>query len=314
MMRISIPAFIRVTAEVARALDLGLPLVALESAVITHGLLPPDNLSIAMDMEQEIQSQGVVPATIGLIDGLVRVGLSPHELDQLANPQGEVIKVSARDISRGVHLQQTGGTTVAGTLSVMGRVGLRVMATGGIGGVHSFPRYDVSADLQQLARTPAIVVCSGAKSILDLPATLEVLETLSIPVIGFGTQELPAFYARQSGLQLPCSCQEPEEVASMAHIHWEMGSSSAVLVVVSPPLNVALPREEAAQAEAKALRLAKEEGVHGAALTPFLLRKVSELTQGRSVQANLGLLRNNARVAAAISRALSAQARKTSHI
>lgn len=313
MMRTSIPTFIRVTTEVGRALDLGLPLVALESAVITHGLLPPDNLSIAIDMEQEIRSQGVVPATIGLIDGLVRVGLSPQELDRLANPQGKVIKVSARDVSRGVHLQQTGGTTVAGTLSVMGRVGLRVMATGGIGGVHPFPRYDVSADLQQLARTPAIVVCSGAKSILDLPATLEVLETLSVPVIGFGTQELPAFYARQSGLQLPCSCQESEEIASMARIHWEMGSCSAVLVMVPPPLNVTLPREEAAQAETEALRLAKEEGIHGVALTPFLLRKVSELTQGRSVQANLGLLRNNARVAAAISRALSAKTRKMSH-
>ena len=294
----------RVAPEVRRALEQEAPVVALESAVITHGLPRPDNLSLANDMEATVKSHGALPATVGLIDGVLVVGLSGAELHTLAyhdQPQ----KIGVRDFGPAIAKRLTGGTTVSGTLVACGLAGVKVFATGGIGGVHRWPPYDISADLPQLRRTPTVVVCAGAKAILDLPATLEVLETLGVPVIGYQTEEFPAFYSAESGLKVPYQAKDAEEVAQIARAHWSMGLQSAVLVVVPPPKP--LPRAHVEQAVNQALDEARSQGIRGHAMTPFLLQRVAELTGHTSVDANVELLKNNARVAARIADALSAQ-------
>ncbi len=291
--------------EVARALNLGLPVVALESTVITHGLPYPQNVALANDMEAEVRRGQAVPATVAVLDGQIRVGLRKEELERLGQGQ-DVHKISTRDFAPAIAKGWSGGTTVAATLLAAHRVGIRVFATGGIGGVHrtigtaSAFNHDVSADLLALAQTPLIVVCAGAKAILDLPATLEYLETFAVPVVGYGTDEFPAFYSTSSGLPVSARADTPAEVASIARAHWNLGMSSAILVVQPPPQDVALPPAAVNGAIEQALREAGERGLRGQAVTPFLLERVSELTHGSSLQANLGLLRNNAQLAAQI--------------
>ena len=303
-MQTDLPPALILLPEVARARQLGLPLVALESAVITHGLPHPENLNLARDVELEIRQNGATPATIALLNGRVHVGLSPAELENLATLQ-PVRKISRRDYGIAIARGESGGTTVAGTLIAARAAGLRVFATGGIGGVHRHAPFDVSADLPELARSPLVVVCAGAKAILDLPATLEYLETVGVPVVGYQTDEFPAFYSPASGLKVNVRAGSPAEVAAIAREHWAMGLEGAILVVAPPPAEAALPAEAVEGEIETALEEARQEGVSGAAVTPFLLRRVSELSQGASLRANLALLRNNARIAAQIAAALA---------
>jgi pseudouridine-5'-phosphate glycosidase len=289
--------------EVSTAMRSGQPVVALESTVITHGLPRPENLQLAQALEQEIREQGAVPATIGVLDGKVHVGLSAADLARLANEDG-ARKISRRDFGIALARKENGGTTVAGTLIVARQAGIRVFATGGIGGVHRNSNFDISADLPELGRNPLVVVCAGAKAILDLPATVEVLETQGVPVIGYKTDEFPAFYSRESGLGVTQRVDSPEEVAKIARASWELGIQSAVLVVQPPPDEAALHAEQIEQVISQALKEAEEMKITGASVTPFLLDRVSVLSGGASLNTNLALLRNNARLAAQIATAL----------
>ena len=299
-----LPRFYRLSNEVVQALEIGAPVVALESTVITHGLPFPENLELARDMEAEIRQQGVIPATIAILDGLVQVGLKGEQLERLSR-ETNLRKVSPRDLAGLILKRESGGTTVAGTIFLAEKAGIRVFATGGIGGVHRRSGMDISADLPQLASTPLIVVCAGAKAILDLAVTLEYLETSGIPVVGYQTDEFPAFYSRTSGLPVSVRVETAEAVVRLAKAHWEMGMNSAILVTVPPPVEVALPETEIEVAINQALEEALIKEIHGQAVTPFLLKRVSELTGGASLRANLGLLRNNAKVAAQIASQLS---------
>lgn len=296
-----LPHFLKISPRVSKALTLGLPVVALESTVITHGLPYPENINLARDMENEIEQLGVTPATIAVLDGVIQVGLNPVQLDRLATETG-LTKISSRDYAGVISQKRSGGTTVAGTLVVANEVGIDVFATGGIGGVHRLPRFDISADLVQLARSRVVVICAGAKAILDLPGTLEFLETYRIPVVGYQTNEFPAFYSKSSGFQVSIRANSPGEIASIAKIHWGLGLESAILVTVPPPDDVALPREKVQKAIDQALDDAERKGIRGQEMTPFLLKRVTELTRGTSLRANLGLLCNNARIAALISK------------
>lgn len=307
-MTTNIKDFFVLSAEVKDALHLMQPVVALESTVMTHGLPQPDNLRLARDMEQEIRLGGAVPATVGVIAGQIRVGLSPLELEMLASAE-KPLKVSHRDFATAIVKKAAGGTTVAGTMFAAHKAGISVFATGGIGGVHHEARFDVSTDLQALAHTPMIVVCAGAKSILDLPATLEYLETLGVPVVGFGTDSFPAFFTAKSDLSVSVRLDTPEEVVEFARAHWGLGFASAVLVTVPIPERASIPAKEADAWEEQASREAQAKKVCGQALTPFLLKRVNELSGGRSLSANLALLLNNAGLAARIARAWSATQR-----
>jgi pseudouridylate synthase len=304
-----IPSSFVLNPEVAQALALNLPLVALETTVITHGLPWPQNLQLGRDMEKEVRSQSAVPATIGILDGRVHIGLEDVQLEHLASSQTAVRKISRRDFGIAIARHEDGGTTVAGTITAAHRVGIRVMATGGIGGVHRNAPFDVSSDLPALGETPMVVVCSGAKAILDLRATLETLETMGVPVVGYQTDELPAFYSRGSGLPVTVAAGSPAEIAAIARAQWEIGISSAILVVNPPPEEVALPNEEVEQAIQAALREAEEKQIHGAAVTPFLLQRVSEISGGTSLKANLALLLSNARLAARIAVEISRESK-----
>ena len=297
------PSF-RVSSEIREALKKQLPVVALESTVFTHGLPYPENILLSSEMEAAIRKLGAVPATIAVIEGEIIVGASPDQLELLARGEG-TRKLSSRDLASAIVKKESGGTTVAGTAFCAQRAGIRVFATGGIGGVHRGIPFDISADLYQLSKTPVIVVCAGAKAILDLDATIEILETLSIPVIGYQTGEFPAFYSIASGLKTAATAQSPEEVADIARRHWEIGMESAVLVVVPPPDNAALPNEMVENAIRTALSSAESQGIRGQEVTPFLLERVSTLTSGASLQSNLALLKNNARLAANIANRLN---------
>jgi pseudouridine-5'-phosphate glycosidase len=313
---IKTPPHFQLAQEVAHALELKLPIVALESTVITHGLPYPDNLSLAEDMENEIRSQGVTPATIGVIDGRVQVGMVPSQIQALAVAGEELMKISLRDFAPALAGMHSGGTTVAGTMFVAYSLGIRVFATGGIGGVHFelTPKrkgaFDLSADLPALARIPMIVVCAGAKAILDLAATLEYLETWGVPVVGYQTDDFPAFYSRTSGFKTSARANTPEEVAYLARTHWGLGMRSAVLLAVPPPEESALSSQVVKAAVRAALKAAQVEKISGQAVTPFLLNKVSELTGGASLQANLALLINNANVGSQVARALARMERE----
>ncbi len=286
-------------------------LLALESTVITHGLPRPQNLQLARDMERVVRENGATPATIAVLDGIIRVGLTDAELERLAN-ETNVRKISRRDFATAIVKKECGGTTVAGTMFAAHRAGIRVFATGGIGGVHEVETLDVSTDLQALADTPMIVVCAGAKAILDLPATLEYLETMAVPVIGYGTDEFPAFYSRQSGLPVSARLDSPQEIVAFAKAHWGIGMKSAVLVCQPLSPEEELPREKVDGAIQQARREAREQGIHGQPLTPFLLARLAELTGGASLKANLSLLLNNAKLGAQIAVALDlAEKQKT---
>jgi len=290
--------------DIRQALDNQQPIVGLETAVVTHGLPYPTNIELAQAMENLIREEGAVPATVGVLGGKAQVGMNPADIQLLAQDQ-DVIKVSRRDFSRAALKKLNGGTTVAGTITALHRAGIEVFATGGIGGVHRNAPNDISADLYTMALTPVIVVCAGAKSILDLPATLEALETLSVPVVGYQTSTFPAFYARSSGLPVTAQVEDPEDAAVLARAHWEMGVNSAVLLAVPAPLEDALPDKAMQEAVDQALQDAGEHNTHGQEVTPFLLNRVSELTGKSSMKANLGLLLNNARIAARVAVELS---------
>jgi pseudouridine-5'-phosphate glycosidase len=282
------------------------PIVALESTVITHGLPWPRNLELARLMEATVRAGGATPATIAVLKGEVRVGLTGEELEHLAQAQG-VMKVSRRDCAVAVAQRRDGGTTVAGTMMAANWAGIAVFATGGIGGVHrqmAGTALDVSADLPELARTPVVVVCAGAKAILDLPATLEWLETHGVPVIGYGTSEFPAFYSRSSGLPLEARADNATEAAALVKAMWDLDVTSGALVCVPCPEAAARPAAEMETAIDQALREAAAAGVRGNAVTPYLLERVAALTEGHSIEANLALLENNARVAAEVAVAM----------
>ena len=290
------------------ALAAGLPVVALESTVICHGLPYPDNLGIAREMEAAVRQNGATPATIAILRGRVNVGLDADQLKQLARAEG-VRKCGPRDIPIAVARGEDGATTVAGTMAITHQVGIRLFATGGIGGVHRGSVFDVSADLNELGRTPVGVICAGAKSLLDLPATLEVLETHSVPVIGYRTAEFPAFYTPHSGLPVTVSVETPAEVVEILLAHWSLDLGGGVLVAVPVPAAEALPAGEAEAAIVEANRRVKRAGISGPAVTPYLLAEIATITRGRSVAANRALLINNARLAADVAVALAERER-----
>jgi pseudouridine-5'-phosphate glycosidase len=284
-------------------MNISLSVVALESTVLTHGLPRPQNLQLARDMERAVREEGATPATIGFLDGYLHVGLNEAELERLAT-EPDAYKVGPRDFAYFSIYADNGGTTVAGTMLACKHANIKVFATGGIGGVHRESSFDISADLQALATIPMIVVCAGAKAILDLPATLEYLETMSVPVVGFGTDEFPAFYSRESGLDVTINLDNPLDFVEFARAHWSAGLQSAVLVANPIPVGDAIPAAEMEPIIARASKEAREKKIQGKKLTPFLLEKISELTKGKSMAANLSLLLNNARLAAKIAHAL----------
>ncbi len=293
------PSNFTISHEVSRALNLSLPLVALESAVITHGLPHPHNLSLARDMESRVREEGAIPATIAVLEGAIRIGLSEPELTQLAGAK-DVMKISQRDFATAITQGASGGTTVAGTMFAAHTAGIQVFATGGIGGVHRGHPEDISADLVALASVPLVVVCAGAKAILDLPRTLERLETLGVPVVGYRTDAFPAFTSRSSGLPVPIRADSPEDVAAMALARDALGLRTALLVCVPVPMEAEWPWEEAQAEIEAAVAEAEALGVGGSGLTPFLLTRLREQSGGRSQAANEALLVNNVRVAARI--------------
>jgi pseudouridine-5'-phosphate glycosidase len=298
---------LEVRPEVATALAAGSAVVALESTVVAHGLPPPDNLETALAMEARVRAAGATPATVGLIEGRLVVGLSPEELARFAAAETPVAKVSRRDLAPVLAAGGLGATTVAATLVAARLAGIRVFATGGIGGVHPGGEnsLDVSADLQALARNPVAVVAAGAKSILDLPRTLELLETLGVPVVGYGCRNLPAFYCRDSGLELAAEVAGPAEAAALLAAHWDLGLEGGVLIAAPIPAADALPETEVAAWIARAEAEAAAEGIAGKALTPFLLSRLHALSDGRTLAANRALLLNNAAIAAEIAVALT---------
>ena len=293
-------------AEVAEALRSSRPVVALESTLITHGLPWPANAETALAMEAAVRAGGATPATIAILGGKITVGLTREQIERLAQrPAGSVRKCSRRDLPIAVARGEDAATTVAGTMIVAHLAGIRVFATGGIGGVHRGAPFDVSADLLELGRTPVAVVCAGAKSILDLPLTLEVLETQGVPIVGLGTDTLPAFYSRSSGLPIDVRIETPREAAAIIAAAHRLGAQHGILITVPVPAADELPTDQAEAAIKQATAEADARGLHGKAVTPFLLGRVAELTAGGSRRANTALLVNNARTAALIAVALT---------
>lgn len=299
--------FLRIGDQVAHALETGGAIVALESTVIAHGLPRPRNLETALAMEAAVREEGATPATIGIVSGHIVVGLSRAEIERLANADG-VAKVSRRDFAPVLASGGLGATTVAGTLAVAAEAGLRVMATGGIGGVHrgAEQTFDISADIAELGRSPVAVVCSGAKAILDLPRTLEALETAGVPVVGYRTSEFPAFYSRASGLFLEHCVDDPGAAARIMNTQRELGFQQAVVFANPPPEAVAIDERELRELVDKALQSASAAGISGKAVTPYLLDHLVRMSNGRTLETNVALLVENARLAARIALALRA--------
>jgi pseudouridine-5'-phosphate glycosidase len=292
--------------EVAAALQSRVPVVALESTLITHGLPWPANAETALAMEKAVREADAVPATIAVLRGTITVGVSSAEIERLASrPFASIRKCSRRDLPIAVARHEDASTTVAGTMIVAHRAGIRVFGTGGIGGVHRGAPFDVSADLIELGRTPIAVVCAGAKAILDLPATLEVLETHGVPIVGVGTDTLPGFYARSSGLPIDVRVDTPAEAAAIVDAAHRLGAQHAVLIVVPVPEEAAFPAADAETAIERATTEAEVRRIRGKAITPFLLQRVAELTGGATRAANIALLVNSARHSGLIARELS---------
>jgi pseudouridine-5'-phosphate glycosidase len=299
--------YLQVSPEVSAALAAGRPVVALESTIITHGMPHPANVETALAVEAVIRAGGAVPATIAVMDGKLAVGLSGAQIEALAKTEG-VVKTSRRDLGVVLASRQTGATTVAGTMIAAQLAGIRVFVTGGIGGVHrgAAATMDVSADLLELAHTPVAVVCAGVKSILDVGLTLEVLETQGVPVLGYQTQRFPAFYVRDSGHPVDACFDDPRSLAAMLQAHWALGLGGAI--VANPiPASDELPPDEIEEAIRRALTEAEAGEIHGKAVTPFLLERLRAITAGRSLGANVALVKDNARVGAALAVALAAQ-------
>ena len=292
--------------EVAAAKQRGAPIVALESTIITHGMPYPGNIEMAESVEQIIRDQGAVPATIAVIHGTLHIGLEKDQLEALAQTT-DAMKVSRADIAFAIAERRTGATTVAATMIAAARAGIRVFATGGIGGVHKGAEetFDISADLTELAKTGVIVVCAGAKAILDIPKTLEVLETNGVPVITFGSEEFPAFWSRSSGLPSPLSLNSPAAIANFQATREQLGIDGGMLVANPVPEADEIPREEMEIYINRAISHAERDEVTGKAVTPYLLGDIFRLTDGRSLETNIALVRNNAQLAAEIAVALS---------
>jgi pseudouridine-5'-phosphate glycosidase len=295
---------IRTAPPVAAALAERRPVVALESTVLAHGLPRPRNLEVGRAMEQAVADGGATPATVGVVAGVPHVGMGAGEIERLAMADG-VLKLSTRDLAVPVARGTDGATTVAATMWLAARAGVQVFATGGIGGVHRGEARDVSADLTELGRTPMLVVCAGAKSVLDLPATREALETAGVLVVGWGTDELPAFYSARSGIPVDVRVDDAGQAAALWRAHRDLGLPGAMLLCVPPPPEQALDADEVEQSIAAALEGARREGIRGKDVTPYLLRAVAGATGGRSLEANVALLLNNARVAASVAVALA---------
>jgi pseudouridylate synthase len=293
--------------DVAAALQAVRPVVALESTVIAHGLPRPQNLETARAMEAAVREEGAVPATIAIIEGRLVAGLSSEQLAAFAATDG-IAKVSRADVAGVVAGRQTGATTVAAAMLIAARAGIRTFATGGIGGVHRGAElsFDISADLPEIARTPVAIVCAGAKAILDLPRTLEILETLGVPVVGYRTNKFPAFYLEDSGLPLQSRVDTPVDAARLMQTHWEMGFTSGIVFCNPPPSGSALRKQEVDAWIAQALESAASAGIRGKAVTPYLLDYLAKASRGQTLETNIGLLVNNARVAAQIAKAYSA--------
>jgi len=298
---------VELSREVAAALDAGAPVVALESTIVAHGMPWPQNVETAIAVEHTIRAVGAVPATVAVIDGRPKAGLTHDELTRLGRGGTGVAKVSRRDLPIVVARGAAGATTVAATMIVAALAGIRVFATGGIGGVHRDAQtsFDISADLQELAHTPVAVVCAGAKSVLDLRLTLEYLETHGVPVIGYRTDRLPAFYVRDSGLGVDVRLDEADEIARVMKSQWSLRLGGLVVANPIPPAH-ALSAERIEDATAQALREARDASIDGKALTPFLLARVNALTGGDSLRSNIALVRNNAELAARIAVAYAA--------
>lgn len=294
----------RISFETKSALAANQPVVALESTVIAHGLPRPQNLETAGRLEQIAREGGVTPATIAVLGGKLCVGLDDDQLEQIANGD-DIKKISTRDLAVAVTRGWNGATTVAATMWITHRAAIQVFATGGIGGVHRGSLPDISADLAELARTPMIVVCSGAKIVLDLPATREWLETHGVTVVGYGCDEMPAFYSRQSGLPLDVRCDSPEEVVKLFRTQHELGIETALLVTVPVPPAAEVPQALLNKILSESLGDAEQGNITGRDLTPFLLTRMAERSEGATLHANIALLENNVRVAAQIARGLT---------
>lgn len=298
--------YMDITPEIELAVRTGRPVVALESTILSHGMPYPENLAFAKEVEQIIRDEGAVPATMAIIDGRLKAGLTEEELVRMCRAEG-VIKASRRDLPIVVAKKQTAATTVATTMILANLAGVHVFATGGIGGVHrgGEDSMDISADLQELAHTPVAVVCAGAKMILDIGRTLEYLETMGVPVLGLNTDDFPAFYCRKSGFGVDCNAKTPEEVAAIAKVKWDMGLAGGMLIGNPVPEEYAMDFDEMSAVIDKAMAQAEEAGVKGKNITPFLLAHIVELTGGDSLKTNIQLAYNNARAAAKIAVALS---------
>ena len=299
--------YLDIAPEVRLALQQGQPVVALESTIISHGMPYPQNVATALRVEAEVRSSGALPATIAVIDGRLTAGLNAAQIEALGRAGPTVAKVSRRDLPFIVATNQTGATTVAATMIIAAMAGIRVFATGGIGGVHrgAAQTFDISADLQELARTPMAVVCAGAKSILDLGLTLEYLETHGVPVVGYRTAQLPAFFTQDSGFSVDYRLDDASEIARLLQIKWAMGLGGGVVIANPIPAAHAMPRAVIDAAIEQALSDAQAQGISGKQTTPFLLERVNALTGGNSLAANIELVLNNARLASAVAVALA---------
>ena len=298
-----------VSPEVSKALAEGKPVVALESTIISHGMPYPQNVETALKVESIVRENGAVPATIAIIKGRLKAGLSPEEIEYLGKEGTKVNKASRRDLAILVSKGADGATTVATTMIIAAMAGIRVFATGGVGGVHrgAETTMDISADLEELARTPVMVICAGAKSILDLGLTLEYLETHGVPVIGYGTKELPAFYTRKSGFAVDYQLDTPEELAKAFSVQNELGFPGGMLVTNPIPEEYSMDPDVINKAINEAVEEARQKGIHGKETTPFLLAKIKDITGGDSLDSNIQLVFNNARLAAKTAAALCAK-------
>lgn len=299
-------SYLKVKPEIEEALKKGKPVVALESTIISHGMPYPENIKMAKEVERIVRENGAVPATIAILNGVLTVGLNEEELELLGNSEG-VLKASRRDLPFIVAKELNGATTVAATMIIAAMAGIKVFATGGIGGVHRHAQetFDISADLQELANTNVAVVCAGAKSILDIGLTLEYLETQGVPVVGFGTDEFPAFYTRKSGFKVDYRVDSEVELAKALKAKWDMGLKGGLVVGNPIPYEYEMNYDDINNAITEALVEADKKGIKGKEATPFLLSKVKEITKGKSLESNIQLVYNNAKLAAKLALELS---------
>lgn len=293
--------FMDINPEVEKALEEGTPVIALESTIIAHGMPYPKNVETALAVEDVIRKNGAVPATIGIIGGRIKIGLTKEEVEYMATAKN-VLKVSRRDFPLAVAQKEDGATTVAGTMIAANMAGIRLFVTGGIGGVHrgAGESFDISADLEELKMTDVTVICAGVKSILDIAATLEYLETSGVPVITYGADEFPAFFSRKSGSPADCRLDTPKEIADLINAKDQMGLKGGVLVACPIPEEKEIPYEEIDVVIQQALKECEEQGIRGKKITPFLLSRVKDLTEGRSLEANIQLVLNNAEIGSKI--------------